>query len=183
MAYAPSPQSTLCFSIERPLGHRNSGLGECVLRVREGDENIRQHLLDTFSKLFGIYGEGSRFEVAYTCNAVLIGGLDGKLSLWFGQTFEAPGVENNDQAGSSLSRGAHKQVNFQENDIVRNLGDVEYLATEFNAQQFERLFQANHEESDVSVVRLVNYVYIIRYYLDNFESQHTIRSGTIQKLF
>ena len=181
LAYA----SPLHVSIERPLGHRNSGLGECVLRVREGDENIRQHLLDTFSKLFGIYGEGSRFEVAYTCNAVLIGGLDGKLSLWFGQTFEAPAAEIDDSAGSSSSRsrGAHKQVNFPENDIVRNLGDVEYLATEFNAQQFERLFQANHEESDVSVVRLVNYVYIIRYYLDNFESQHTIRSGTIQKLF
>jgi hypothetical protein len=153
--------------------------------VREGDPRIRDHLTDTFSKLFGIYGEGSRFEITYTANAVLRGGLDEKYSLWFGQTFDAPlaAAAEPDPSGASSGSGLNKQVDFQSNDIVRNLGDVEDLPLDFNAQQFDRLYQANHEQSDVTVVMLVNYVFIIRCFLDNYHQQHTVSQGRIQKLF
>jgi hypothetical protein len=67
--------------------------------------------------------------------------------------------------------------------VVRNLGDVEYLPLDFNVQQFDRLYQLNHEESDVSVVQLVNYVFVIRTFLDNYQLQHTSSVGRIQKLF
>jgi hypothetical protein len=156
------------------------------LRVREGDTKIRQHLTDTFSKLFGIYGEGSRFEITYTANAVLQGGIDGKFSLWFGQTFEAAAGGEGDETpigGAAHRRRPNKQVDFQSHDVVRNLGDIEYLPLDFNAQQFDLLYQANHEESNVSVVQLVNYVFVIRTFLDNYQLQHTSSVGRIQKLF
>jgi hypothetical protein len=181
---------------ERPLGNRNLGIAECVLRVREGDERTRQHLVDTFSKLFGIYGEGSRFEVVYTANAVLQGSLDNKLSVWFGQTFDAVEASSSSSSstlpqrsrrggggGGSSSRPVNRQVDLCANDIVRNLGDVEYLPTQFDAEQFDRLYQANHEDSEVSVLFLINYVFIIRHFLDNYQLQHTTTRGRIQKLF
>jgi hypothetical protein len=159
-------------------------------------------LLDTFAKLFGLYPETHQFQVVYTANAVLVGGYDGQFSLWHGQTCNARGSdlglpEDDDgyeyaeeRAGGKRRKRIVKfndaksgQVNYTGFDIVRNLGDVESLPTQFSASEFERLFLTCHDESNVSVHSVVNYIYIIRGYLSNYALYHTRADKKIQTLF
>jgi hypothetical protein len=145
---------------ERPFANRNIGLAECTLRVRENDGRVRQHLMSTFSKLYGIYGPLSRFEVSYTANACLKGNLDDKWSIWYGLDYSNPldrGSASINLLHAAEDREAEGFVGY---DVVRDLGDVENLRVDFDADQFARLFYENHENSDVTVHSLVSIVFI-----------------------
>jgi hypothetical protein len=74
------------------------------------------------------------------------------------------------------------EVDFTGYDVVTNLGDVEYLPTSFSAAEFERLFLLNHYQSNVSVDRVISYIYIIRHYMENWELLHTKAAQRIQTL-
>ena len=58
--------------------------------------------------------------------------------------------------------------------MVRSLGDVSLIPTEFAVQDFETIFFANMGESDVSIVGVVNVVYLISRFLDNYERDKTV---------
>ena len=136
--------------------------------MSEHDPNIRQHLIRAFSGLFALYGEGSRFEVAYTGNCVLYGIQTEQYSLWWGQDFHLEGDFG---------------VFMDEPTVVRNLGDVEEIRTDFNVGDFEQAFLAVHADTNVTCDSLVSIVFIIRYWFDNFLEQKKTVGHRIQRLF
>ncbi len=118
---------------------------------------MRQHLLDTFSKLFSIYGSNSRFEVVYSCNAVLHGD-DGQYSIWFGQDYSSPHEPG--RASVNLLDVSRHENGYEGFDVVQNIGDVESLKVDFSVSQFEELFFENHKDTNVSVHSLVSHLFI-----------------------
>jgi hypothetical protein len=68
-------------------------------------------------------------------------------------------------------------------EVVRNLGDVANLQTDFTADQFEEIFFANFGETDVSVHSLISVVYVITRFLDNFVRDTTDNRQTMVRLF
>jgi hypothetical protein len=62
------------------------------------------------------------------------------------------------------------QEGFQGFDLVTNPGQVEDLRTEFDASSFDKLFQQGHEDSGVSVAFLVNNIFIIRMFMEDYKS-------------
>jgi hypothetical protein len=143
---------------ERPFVHRNQGLAECTLRVREDDGRVRAHLLRTFGQLFGIYGAQSRFEVCYSANAVLRGQLDNKWSLWYGLDYSNP--QDPGRASINFLHADREEQDFVGYHVVNSIGDVENLRVDFDADQFAQLFYENHENSAVMVHSLVSIVFI-----------------------
>lgn len=81
-------------------------------------------------------------------------------------------------------------------EVVRNLGDVSRqadgsdrkstveltpfrslslsLRTDFNVDDFSEIFFATHDNTDVTVVSLVNLVWIANRYLGNYERDQTV---------
>jgi hypothetical protein len=70
---------------ERPILNYSSGLATAVLRVREDDNpDHERHLQSAFAILFRLYGPGY-FDVQTTLNVVLVGDVDQRYSLFYGQ--------------------------------------------------------------------------------------------------
>lgn len=113
-------------------------------------------LESAFINLFDIYGSDDFFDVSVTCNVVLQG-QDGRFSIYYGQDFGA----KNSTIGNVVS--------------VRSLEDVHKITTDLDLEDFERVFFANHEDTHVRVVSMVNIVYIISRHLDNFDRQRASR--------
>jgi hypothetical protein len=148
----------VCVFAERPIGHRSKGLLEVTLRVREteSEEAFAEHLRQAFVKLYDVFGAGY-FEVSVTANVILQGsklvGLvrQPRYYVFYGQDF------------------GEDDYNFSTDQLVRNLGEVRLLPTRFSAENFSRVFKANHESTDVSVHSIISIVFLLRRDLDNYE--------------
>jgi hypothetical protein len=108
--------------------------------------------------------------------------------MWFGQTIEAKPVDvsalSPAEAAAVLSRKPNNPVEFEDISVVTNIGDVEFLPISFDSQEFNRLYQLNHHDSEVSIAEIVNCVFIIRKYLANFVRDRRVDiPKTIQRLF
>ena len=122
-------------------------------------EESLEALQEAFGVLFALYGEaGGFFDVTCTANAVLRGEVDGNFSCFYGMDFSGIG---------DVAMGAVT--------TVRNLGDVSSIPTHFGIDDFEDAFRKNFESSSVTVQGLINFVFVIRRYLGNFDRDH--RSG------
>ena len=141
---------------ERPLVSYESGIATATLRIRdEGNPDYEEHLRQAFISLYDLYGPGL-FDVSVTANAILQGNSNNRYSVWYGQDF----------GGRNFALAAP--------EVVRNLGDVANLQTNFTANDFEEIFFGTFENTDVSVHSLVNVVYIITRYLDDYERDQTV---------
>lgn len=127
-----------------------------TLRVRDsGEPDFQEHLRTAFLALFDIY-QGGYFDVSTTCNVVLQSNLDQRYSVFYGQDF------------------SDNSYNLGEAQTVRNLGDVAQLQADFDVNDFEGVFFANFENTEVSVHSIINIVWVITRYLDNFERDKTV---------
>jgi hypothetical protein len=68
-------------------------------------------------------------------------------------------------------------------EVVRNLGDVANLPTDFTADQFEEIFFANFSETSVSVHSIISVVYVITRFLGHFVRDATDKRQTMVRLF
>jgi hypothetical protein len=136
------------------------------LRVRETEspEAFSNHLRQAFIRLYDIFGAGY-FEVSVTANVVLEGTRNGQFAVFYGQDF------------------GDGDYSFAPDTVVRNLGQVGNLPINFTAQDFGRVFAANHEATDVSVHSIISIVYLIRRHLDNYERDRTGLGQTLQRLY
>lgn len=120
-----------------------------------GNPDYQEHLRNGFLTLFNLYGPGY-FDVSVTANVVLQSNLDHRFSVFYGQDF------------------SDRSYDFGAPQVVRNLGDVADIPTDFNVDDFEGVFFANFENTEVSVHSIINIVFIITRYLDNFERNKTV---------
>jgi hypothetical protein len=150
-----------CFSFlqERPLAGMSSGVACCTLRVRNvGQPDYRRLLRDCFVYLFSTYpGNRGFFDLSVTCNSVLESSLDGRVSVWFGQTFS-------DSQDFSMGP-AH---------VIRNLGDVSNVNVNFSTEDFQNVFAANFDETSVFVREVINVVFVITKYLSDYNRMKTV---------
>jgi hypothetical protein len=122
-----------------------------VLRVREGDPAILDHLRTTFTSLFDIYGHEYLFDVSITANVVLEGTVIPRFAVFYGQDFTG-----------------RRDYTAGPPETVRTLGDVEGLRTDFTVDDFDNVFRAYFTDSDVKVSEIINIIFIIRRYLPDF---------------
>jgi hypothetical protein len=155
--------------VDRRIANYASGLMEATLRCSAEDERMREHLEETFTRLFRLYGTGE-FDVCATANVILQGWDSKKFSVFFGQDFSYS------QADKDYSMNA-------EPTVVQYLSDIERVPTDFTTSDFEDVFYANHPNSSVSVFGLINIVFIARKYLSNFQKESTAPAGKLQLLF
>lgn len=130
-----------------------------TLRVRvTEDADIHGHLRTAFSRLYRVYKDNPIFEVVCTCNAVLQGNNDDRLSVWFGLDY------------------SNTRRNFELNQaqVVRNLGDVANIDVDWDLGHFSNAFYNSLPDSDVTVLSLINLVFIIRKYMDDYRNEVTV---------
>ena len=130
-------------------------MATATLRVREGTPDIEDDLRNAFTALYDLYGPGY-FDVNVTANAVLQGNADNRYSIWYGQDFGG------------------RAYNIAPPEVVRNLGDVSAIRTDFSADDFEEIFFATFDNTDVSVHSIVNVIYIITRYLGDYSTEQTV---------
>jgi hypothetical protein len=100
--------------------------------------------------LFDTFGPGY-FDLSCTCNVLLRGDIDGRFSLFYGQSY------------SKFS------YLLGEPQVIRNPGDVASIRTDFDISDFEEVFFSNFSNSLVTVDSIVSTIFIFSRYLDNFE--------------
>jgi len=162
----------VCVFAERPIGHRSKGLLEVTLRVREteSEEAFAEHLRQAFVTMYDVFGAGY-FEVSITANVILQGtklvGLvrQPRYYVFYGQDF------------------GEGDYNFSTDQLVRNLGEVRLLPTRFSAENFSRVFKANHESTDVSVHSIISIVFLLRRDLDNYERDKVSQGRCLLTLY
>ena len=136
-----------------------------TLRVRETDDpDYDEALQYAFTNLFQMCGEGF-FDVSVTCNAILQSTIDQKFSIWYGQDFGG------------------REYNMGPPTVVRNLGDVANIDTNVSVDDFAEVFHAIHSDTEVSVVGIVNVIFLITRYMENFEREKTTQGGRLVKLY
>ena len=59
-------------------------------------------------------------------------------------------------------------------EVIRHLGDVSAIRTDFDIHDFSDVFFANFEHTQVRVVSIINIVFLITRYLQNFERDQTV---------
>lgn len=128
-------------------------MGEKILKT-VGEPNYSKHLKTAVASLYDIYGPGV-FDVTCTANAILMGNVDKRYSLWYGQSY------------------SRNEYTMGDPQVLYNPGDYSTLNTDFSVDDFSDIFYANHENSDVSILSLCNLVFIFNRYLDNFERDQT----------
>jgi hypothetical protein len=153
--------------LERPVGDRAHGLSEATLRIPVDHENVRGALHRAFSRLFAIYGSHGYFDVTVTANVILQGRSNERFSVFYGQDY------------SNVSRN----LTFGNPMIIRRLGQVGQLPTQFAQQDFENVFFANFEDTDVRVHSVISFVYLIRRYMRNYERMRTTWRRGFQTLY
>jgi len=154
------------------VGHRSRGLLEITLRVREteSEEAFGVHLRDAFVRLYDIFGAGY-FEVSVTANVILRGSrtvgdvVEPRYYVFYGQDF------------------GEGDYNFSRDVVVRDLGQVRELPTRFTAENFNNVFKANHESTDVSVHSIISIVYLMRRTLDNYERDKVSTGRVLRTLY
>ena len=126
-----------------------------TLRVRETQNTDYDSALRTaFTYLFQTYGEGF-FDVSVTCNAILQSNVNQKFSCWFGQDFGG------------------REYNLGPPTTVRDLGDVSNIDTNVTVDDFAEVFHAIHSDTEVSVIGIINVIFIITKYMENYEREKT----------
>jgi hypothetical protein len=140
-------------------------LFEGALRVREGDPNVRAHLVRAFTDIFALYGNND-FEVTVTANVIVQGSAHRRFSVFFGQDY-----------------GDRDFSMSQEPVIVSNLGDVRRIPVDFQASDFEEIFFAQFPDTETSVHSMICQIFLIRKYLASFADQSTAPKGLVQTLF
>ena len=127
-----------------------------TLRIRETERtDYDEPLRHAFTTLFEIYGEGF-FDCSVTCNAVLQSNINQKFSIWYGQDFGG------------------REYNLGPPVVVREIGDVADIDTNVSIDDFAEVFHAVHSDTEVSVVGIVNVIFIITRYMENYERDKTI---------
>ena len=143
--------------LERPIVSYDSGIATATLRVRDGgNPDYTEHLRDAFIALFALYGANSYFDVNVVANVVLQGNTNQRYSVFYGQDY------------------GNRDFSLSDPEVVRNLGDVGNLRTDYTANDFENVFYANFDDTDVTVHSVINLVWVITKYLDNFERDKTV---------
>ena len=137
------------------IGANQGSLIQTTIRFSVRHDNIREALLDHFSRLFAEHNEGREdgFEVTVTFNAVLSNAEGTSFSLFYGHDFRAGNLP-----------GAAPELRYQ-TSLVRTLGDVARLPVTFD---FERLAEAHRhsfENSEVHVARFLNIIYLVCRYV------------------
>ena len=95
--------------------------------------------------------------MSVSANAILQSSTDDRLSVFFGQTFS----ENLD-------------FNMGPVHVIRNLGDVARVQVDYTADDFQNVFAGNFEDTSVFVKEIVNIVFIITRYLNDFQRLKTV---------
>jgi hypothetical protein len=153
--------------LERLVSGRNEGLAEATLRLPADHGNHEAALFDALEELYEIYGPGY-FDVTVTANAILQSNRDRRFGIFYGQDFGADG------RGNLFSMGPAESVS--------DLSEVSGLSTRWDQGDFEDMFFRTFTDTDTSVHSLVNFVYLIRRHLGDFEAQMVVGS-TFQTLY
>jgi hypothetical protein len=150
------------------VGTRQRGLSETTVRVPLGHENIPGILWRAFTKLFKKYGaHGKGFDVVVTANAVLHGNEEGgRYRMFFGQDY-----------------GEVRELTFAAPMTVRHMSQVTGLRTDYDQEDFERVFFRNFEDSDVTVEEGVSVVYIICRLMRDYMAERTTLQPQFNRLF
>ena len=142
-----------------------AGLAEWTIRTRFNDPKVGQHLREAFKEIHESYPDGSEFELICTGNAILKGvgpnGRGNTFRVWHGVDYDEMGAK-----GGILLHPVYK---------LKELDDLEHvdLANCTNEADFVENFQANFGESNVSVLMMLNHVFVIRKFLDDFQRDRT----------
>ena len=128
-----------------------------TLRVRvTEDVDYYPHLEKAFARLYTIYPDAV-FEVVVTANCVLQGNANDRYSCWHG-----------------LDYSSRRNFEMNEAQEVHFAGDVANLRVDWDLEDFSNAFYSNMPDSDVTVHSLINLVFIIRKFMDNFEDEMQI---------
>lgn len=119
-----------------------------------GEPDYATHLRSAIIRLFDIYGPGF-FDVNVTCNAILMGNVNKRYSLWYGQSY------------------SRYEYHMADPEVIRNPGDISNIRTDFTVDDFADVFFGNHQNSDVSVLSLTHLIFIFTRYLDDFDRDKT----------
>jgi hypothetical protein len=133
---------------------RNEGLAEAVLRISADHHDPAGELFEALQELYQSYGDGI-FSVSVTANAILT--KDGRYSIWNGQDFSL----GSDGALYTMSNAVD----------VRDPGDASAVRTDYEVQDFRRIFFRVRENTRVTVHSLVNLIFIMRRYMTDFVGQ------------
>ena len=143
---------------------KSGGLAEWTIRTRFGDPKVRHHLATVFKEIHEAYPDGSEFELICTANAILqgVGPTGGPTyRVWNGVDYDEAGAK-----GGILLHPVYK---------LKELDDLEHVDLEncTNEAEFTEGFQANFGESNISVLMLLNHVFVIRKFLTDFQRDRT----------
>ena len=114
----------------------------------------RAELISAFAYLFEKYGENN-WEVSTTCNVILQGNAEESYSVYYGQSFGTM---------------ADWQRNVRRFAHVDNMGDIGNVELSHSLEDFNEIFFATHDDSNVSVHSIINIIIIITRELDNFDT-------------
>lgn len=154
----PLPHANgIFFSSERPLGSFSSGLATATLRVRNrGTPDFAGHLKRAFIELFALYGNGF-FDCSATANVIVKSDLNHRFSVFYGQSFSP-----------------NRDYKMSPTYTVRNLGDVAGIKTNYTLNDFEEVFFHWFEDSEVSLLEIINIVFIISRFMGNYQRDQTV---------
>jgi hypothetical protein len=149
---------------ETPLVNRAVGLVCASVRIRSTEKDFRPHLQKAFLKLFQIFGSGSgkEWEVTATANAVVVGHSKPTFSFFYGMDF---GRRDFTLAPSEA------ETNYT---VVRSLGDVAKIPTDYSEEHFADAFFNYFANSDVSIHSLPNICFLARRLIQNFDRDKTV---------
>ena len=130
-----------------------------TVRFRPDYPHIAHKLREVFLDLFREHSENSvdGFEVVVTFIAVLTNSYRTTFSVFYGQDF---GFDN-------LS-GASNQLRHSDPVVVKSLLDVEKIPTQLDLDSILAAHRHSFESSNVRIDQILNVVYLIRRFVDNF---------------
>jgi hypothetical protein len=135
---------------------RQSGLVVATLRIREGEPDFYGHLRAGFVRLWDLYGPG-HWDVTVTANVILRSTVDGRFSVFMGQSF-----------------GETRDYNMTLVQVVSRLEDVQDLRVDFGVEDFAEAFFGNHHNTSVAVHSVLSIVYLISQVLEDYEEDRVI---------
>jgi hypothetical protein len=134
-------------------------MAEATLRLPAEMPDHEPAVMEAMIALFQIYGPGF-FDISVTANVVLQGNRDRRYGVFYGQDFGA------DRRGN-LYRMTAAQT-------VTDPSEVYDLRTHWTQDDFEDVFYGNFGDTDVSIHSVINYIYLIRRHLGNFDAQTAV---------